>query len=986
VRKQVGRLRTPASTLLGAALFLLFAAFSNTPSARADFGFQPGAAGFDVSITQPGGGPAGLAGSHPYEMKVDLGLNTAGSFADGDLRDLSVELPPGLLLNPTATAPCVAGLCTASSEAPAVCAALDFNTPRADRFQTTLSGESCPDPTQVGTIAVTSSHEGGETRTFGLFNLAPPHGAPMAIGASPYGIPVVFTPRVREADAGLTFSLANLSQAVSFKRLELTLWGTPWDYDHDGQRGDCLNEADPSTPYGTPTVIGPSFTAGTCSIGPPSYLDAYAKSLITLPAGPCGVPLDFAAAARSWQAPGTSAEVAAQANGGGALSECKSSLTVPKVQLSTAEAGIGSGLVFTLEVSDGGGILNPKGVAVPAIKRAVVSLPEGLTINPAVASGLEACTSAQFAEETADPAPGEGCPNASKVGTVAVEGMLGLAAPIAGSLFLAQPYENPLGSQVALYIVVRSPARGLLVKSVGALVPDPHSGRLVATFDQLPRLLYTRFTLSLREGLRSVFVSPPACGPYATDVQMHSWAGTNPHPLTQGSSTFNIDGGPGGGPCPGPGLPPFAPALKAGSINPNAGSYTPFYLQMTRTDAEQEITSYSATFPPGLLGRIAAIPYCPAEALEAAKSKSAAAEIAQPSCPAGSEIGRTVSGYGVGGILAYAPGRLYLAGPYHGAPLSVVAIDAALIGPFDLGVVAVRSAIRIDPATAQASIDAAGSDPIPHILAGIPIHLRDVRVFVDRPNFTLNPTDCSALSVSSRLSGAGTDLFDSADDTAASATTPYGLLDCTSLGFSPKFALGLRGGTKRGAHPSLRAVYVPRAGDVNLARAAVTLPPSLFLAQEHIRGVCTQAQLDADACPPDSAYGHVQASTPLLDRPLKGSVRLLSAGHLLPDLLFALRGPGGLRIDLQGRVSSGPGGGLRVRFDSLPDAPVSRFALSMDGGGRGLLSVAATDLCASPQRATVRFSAHDAAIAASRPRLVLRCGGHRRRHPQGRGR
>jgi hypothetical protein len=197
-----------------------------------------------------------------------------------------------------------------------------------------------------------------------------------------------------------------------------------------------------------------------------------------------------------------------------------------------------------------------------------------------------------------------------------------------------------------------------------------------------------------------------------------------------------------------------------------------------------------------------------------------------------SEIGHTVSGYGLGSALAYANGGLYLAGPYHGSPLSIVAIDSATVGPFDLGVIVVRSAIRIDPRSAQVSIDSAGSDPIPHIRDGIPLHLRDIRVYISKPSFTVNPTSCEPFTLVSALTGSAAPFADPRSATA-SATVPFQASTCSSLSFKPKLALKLKGGTKRGDYPSLRASVTPHPGDAGIGSAAVTLPPSEFLAQSH---------------------------------------------------------------------------------------------------------------------------------------------------------
>ena len=272
----------------------------------------------------------------------------------------------------------------------------------------------------------------------------------------------------------------------------------------------------------------------------------------------------------------------------------------------------------------------------------------------------------------------------------------------------------------------------------------------------------------------------------------------------------------GGGPCPS-GLSPFAPLAKGGTLNSQAGAYSPFYLHLTREDVEQEITSYSATFPIGLLGKIAGIPYCPDAAIEAASHRSGVEERDHPSCPVSSQIGRTSAGYGLGPVLTYAPGKLYLAGPYRGSDFSIVAIDSALVGPFDLGVVIVRSAIRIDPVTTQASIDATGTDPIPHIIKGIPIHLKDIRAYIDRPNLTINPTSCEPSAVSSALNGSGALFGVGSDDTLATATAPFQAFNCGALGFKPDLTLHLKGGTRRS---STR----PCGSWSNLARETPTSP------------------------------------------------------------------------------------------------------------------------------------------------------------------
>jgi hypothetical protein len=893
------------------------------PASAGAFDFLPGAEGFAASVYVGDDTPATEAGSHPVgvSFNLDFALQGGGPFTQGDLRRLAIEMPPGLIERPTAVPQC-------SREA--------FNTPRQSPWEESLSGESCPDNAQVGFVTVRSARDGGSTRSFGLFNLTPPPGAPSELGFSAYENPATIVPSIRQAEGeyGITLEMRNVSQLLDITGLTVTIWGVPWSVIHNAQRGNCLNEAEPS------------FGWAKCSVGPPK--ESAPRAYLTLPTQ-CEAELTFAAEAEAWGLPGTVSRSSVATE---PLKGCSGLDFEPRAvaQLSDQRASSPSGYAFDIEV-DTHGILNPGTLAPTPVRKAVVSLPEGVTINPSVGSGLGVCTLVQYGAETAVSPPGAGCPQESKIGDFRVTSPI-IAAEIDGSIFLAAPHDNPFGGLLAVYLVAKAIDRGILVKVAGRLDADPVTGRLTATFDKLPQLPYSDLRIHFREGQRSPLATPAACGPISTEASFTPWR--DPDLVRRESLPASITAGVGGGPCPS-GLAPFAPQAKGGTLNPRAGAYTPFYLRLTRNVTEQEIVSYSAQFPPGLLGKIADVPYCPEAAIEAARRNSGLAERDHPSCPAASLIGHTTSGYGVGSVLAYAPGNLYLAGPYRGSAFSVVAIDSALVGPFDLGVVIVRSAVRIDPQTTQASIDATGTDPIPHIVDGIPIHLRDVRAYIDRPNFTLNPTSCKPFSVASALNGAGQRYGDRSDDTLAVATAPFQAFDCSSLGFKPRIGLRLRGGTKRGDHPSLRVVVRPRPGDANIASSQVTLPPSIFLDQGHIDTICSKAQFAADRCPPGSVYGHVRAFTPLLEEPMEGPAYLRSSEHKLPDLVFALRGHG-IAVNVAGRIDSFKGG-IRGSFPTIPDAPVSKFVLTLKARSRGVL-VNAENLCKQRQLASARFVGH----------------------------
>jgi hypothetical protein len=927
-------------------------------SASAAFGLIAGSEGFSVTAREEDGSVDHRAGSHPYRLTTTINLNLGPEspgepgvpFSDGDLRELRLDLPPGLIENPSVVPQCNLAL---------------FHTPRVSPFESSASGESCPENTQIGVATVTSSHAGGP-RTFGIFNLEPPPGAPSEFGFSPYGSPIVFIPEVRQANGMYQLSerAQNISQQVDISGLRITLWGTPWDIAHNFERGNCLNEVEPALPWdngcGNETVrISPRL----------AYL--------TLPSN-CSDPLVYGIAATSWQQPGTVARrLFTHFNEGEPirLEGCGGIPFAPAARAIVANprASSPSGFDFNLDVSSEG-LLKPEGLNPAAVRRVVVALPQGMTINPSVGAGLLGCTPAQYAVETVSSAPGGGCPNGSKIGEFTVRSAL-FEKELEGSVFLAAPFDNPFQTLIGLYLVAKSTDRGILVKVPGKLDADPAGGSLVATFDELPQLPYTNLKIQFREGQRSPLATPAACGAFTAPIALTPWNDAAA-PINTSSAT-PITSGLGGGPCP-QGTPGFQPQAQAGSINSQAGAFTPIYIHITRSDTEQEFTSYSTVLPPGLTGAIAGVPYCSDAAIEAARRRSGFEEIERPSCPADTEIGHTISGYGVGPALEYQPGGLYLAGPFHGSTFSVVAIDSATVGPFDLGTVVVRSAIDVDPQTAQVSLDSSGSDPIPHIIDGIPIHLRDIRVYISRPHTTVNPTSCQPFKVESRLTGSGASFASSADDTTAIATSPYQAFGCGSLPFRPRLKLRLRGGTHRGDFPALRAELRPRSGDANIESAKVTLPPSEFLEQRHIKDVCTVPQFAKEACPSGSVYGSAQAFSPLLAQPLQGPVYLRSAPQRkLPDLVTDLHGGGlGLRIEVVGHIDS-VHGGLRATFEGAPDAPVSRFVMNLKGGKQGLL-VNSENLCSGTRSANALFIGHNNLGIRLHPELEVTCSGKRK--------
>lgn len=938
--------------ILAAAALVVALTGGNARAADAGFGLK----GLDVTFTDADSAPAMQAGSHPFAFNTDLAVNVENSAEFGEIpigqaRNLRIELPPGLVASPTATPRCEA---------------VDFATLIHDAGGLELP--SCSDSSVVGLSTVIGAQPTGIHITLRapVYNLVPPPGAVAKFGFLVLGTQVTFTAGLKEVPPYNAFvSVRNIPQMTRFYSSKTVIWGNPSDPSHDKQRGKCgAFFEDPGA--------GKAELGGECPTSNPNV------PFLTMPSS-CGGPLVTSFEAESWLGDSFAQSVATHGPFGEPLGVigCEREGFSPKIssQPTNHSAESASGLQFNVDVEDEG-LTSPKGIADSTIKKAKVTLPEGMTINPSQAEGLGVCSEADFARETATSEFGAGCPGTSKIGTVEVESPLLEGEIFTGALFVAKPYANPFNSLIALYMTIKDPALGIGVKLAGRVTPDPTSGQIVAIFGEpgheIPQLPFSHFRFHFREGGRSPLITPARCGTYDTVTEFTPWA--NPLSSFTTSSSFEVNSGVGGGPCPPVGAQPFAPGFSAGTLSNSAGSFSPFYARITRRDGDQDLTKVSATLPLGLVAKLAGVDRCPDAQIALAKAKSGLAELASPSCPANSRIGHAVGGAGVGSQLTYVSGSVYLAGRYNGAPLSVVEIVPAVAGPFDVGTVVVRQALQVDPRTAEVHIDGDRSDPIPHSLAGIPLRVRDIRVNVDRPNFTLNPTSCDPSQIAAALWGGGSNPFSVLDDSPVSRDDRFQAAGCQGLDFKPRLSLTLKGGTSRGDNPALRAVVRARAGDANISDAVVRLPRSAFLDQSHIRTICTRVQFAADNCPKGAIYGHVRAFTPLLSEPLEGPVYLRSSNHNLPDLVFDLHGL--VDFEAVGRVDSRHGG-IRATFTKVPDAPISKVVLRMQGAKKGLI-VNSTDLCKAKHRVAALFTAHNGKVAAIKPVLRPRgCTEHR---------
>ena len=920
---------------------------------------------YEFSNEEPGGAAASQAGSHPFQQTTTVVLNQAAAVVShgfggakyaaypvAPAKDLHFRWPPGLIGNPTVLPRCS----------------------KSQFVSDTIPGPSgellneCPAQTAVGVANVTVEEPiilGLQTFSVPIFNLEPSPGEPASFGfyVSAAQTPVLIDPSIRagsggegEADYGITVNVDNIVENAVVLSTQATIWGTPGDPRHDATRGwACLAESEGQ------------HLNNPCE---PSS-EAHPTSFLTLPTSCSGASLQATGTIDSWVEPTNALPFSDPSQP--TLDGCNELRFSPTIQAepTTDRASAPTGLDFNLYFHDEG-LTSAEGLAQSQLKNVSVVLPEGLTINPSAGVGLGGCSEADFARESVSSLPGEGCPNDSKLGTVEIETPL-LSQKIKGSIFIAQPYENPSHSLVGLYVVAKNAEAGILIRLAGKVTPNPTTGRLTTTFENNPQLAFDHFNFHFREGQQAPLISPPACGTYSTEAQLTPWS--EPDSSVTQTSSFMITKGYDGGACPsggGVGGIPFHPQIQSGTQNNNAGTFSPFYLHLSRTDGEQEISGFSTNLPSGLTGDLSGIPFCPEANIALARTKTGGEEEANPSCPAQSQVGHTLVGTGVGAVLAYVPGKIYLAGPFHGAPFSLVAVTSAVVGPFDLGTVVLRFGLNIDPYTARVSVSPTTSEPIPTIIQGIVTHVRDIRVYIDRPSFTLNPTSCNPLAIGSTLN--------SNLGASATITSPFQAASCANLKFAPKFAVSTSGKTSRakGASLAVKLTYpnAPQGTQANIHSVKVDLPKQLPSRLTTLQKACTAAQFNTNPanCPAASFIGHAKAITPLIPVPLEGPAIFVShGGEAFPSLIMVLQGYG-VTIDLVGSTFISKTGITSSTFKTVPDQPVGSFELTLPEGKYSALA-ANGNLCTSKLAMPTEFLAQNGAAikGLSTPISVTGC-------------
>jgi hypothetical protein len=846
------------------------------------------------------------AGSHPYEATFTFDLADAidaklaeGYPAGGAVRDVEVQLPPGLIGNPKALPEC----------------------PRGD-----LVNETCPQASEVGVstayLALSSVQEIGDK----VFNMVPPPGVPAELGFVFEGILVFLDSDVRSgSDYGITTHANEIPQREIISDV-LTLWNDPGEASHNlwrgGRVGGCsAGEIDGQEDNEEPYCKAPNLPA--------------LKPFFTLPTS-CEGALPFVINADTWQNTSVTshAEFEWHDSNGSPVDPtgCEDLAFGPTIttEPDSSEADMPAGL--NVEVKPPlGGLEEPAGLGTADIKGSRVTLPEGFVVNPGQAAGLQACSESQSAVGS-EAAPS--CPAASKVGTIEaqtplLEGEGTLEKQMKGSIYVLQ--SNP--PQIKLLAALS--ADGVNVKLVLDAELNTATGQITTTvssgipqFPDIPQFPVSDFKLSFDGGAKAALATPTTCGTYTTSTDFTPWSSPLAPDFLTGSS-FQITSGAEGAACPS--SLPFAPSLSAGSTSDQAGAYTGFSLLLQNPDDNQRVSSFQVKMPPGLTGIISKITPCPEP------------QASLGTCPASSQIGHTIATSGPGNdpLVIPQPGEpeapIYLTGPYNGhasctagtpecAPFGLTVVVPVIAGPFNLGDEIIRSRIEIDPRTAQIT---ATTNPLPQIIKGVPTDVRAIDAVIDRPEFMLNPTSCSP----QQLTGTAT----STTGTSTALASRFQVGSCRTLEFHPKIQVTVGGHASKadGAGVKFKISYPAGAqgSESWLNEMKIDLPKQLPARLETLQKACLAAVFEANpaGCPAASEIGTATVHTPLLPVPLAGPVYFVSyGGAKFPEAVIVLQGDN-VTVDLHGETFISKGI-TSATFRNIPGVPFENTEVNIPTG------------------------------------------------------
>ena len=861
-----------------------------------------------------------LVGGHP-DIKTSFKLAEPG--VKEAARNVVFETPEGLFGNPRAIDQCTS---------------LDF----------TLT--QCPPSSQAGLITLRANHEGDPEDLLGtapIYSLDPGDAQPARFGfiVPTLDIPITIPVTVRTStDYGLRFTVANITQLTPLAEARMVFWGFPAEEGHDPQR---FAKGAPGIPAGCPGE------EGTACITVPTSAAITVHPLTDNPTACSGLPLPVRLEVQTYQDPQHSSHAEAAYP---AITDCENETFQPVLFAAptTTETDSASGLDI--------GLSNPQALnraTTPSeLRSAVVTLPEGLTINPDAADGQSACTDAEANFNSEAPAE---CPDNAKIGTVSIHSVA-LEGSLIGSIYIGEP--RP-GNQYRLFLV--ADGFGMHVKLVGSFRPDPITGRVTAFFEELPQVPFDEFKVHLFSSDRGLMATPTTCTLYRAEAEYFPW--NNVLPEASASQAFSFNSGPGGATCPGE-IRPFHPRLAAGTSKSIAGAHTGFGLQLDRDDGDQFLGDLNFTLPPGLSATLKGVTYCPDAAIKAAVVNSGRVESSSPSCPSSSEIGTSNVAAGPGSHPFHAVGRMYLAGPFKGAPLSVVAVTPALAGPYDYGTVVVRVAVHVDPQDAHV---VAISDSVPSIIGGIPLRLRSIRVSIDKPDFMIAPTNCSRFTVDSQ--GIGD------QGTVTDFSSYFHVNNCATLPFKPAMKVREVGrkSTGRATNPQMQFDLRTRPGDANIKSMTVTLPTAFAIDQRHLGNICSEKELTEKQCAGRTPIGQASTETPLLGQPLSGPVYAVSGSGGLPKLAFLLNGQVNLLPRAETKtIAKGGAGELQTTVPVVPDAPIGHFHLTVFGGKTGYL-INTRNLCGHSPVVKVEYTGQNGKKRTQNVGVKTPCKGGKKR-------
>jgi uncharacterized repeat protein (TIGR01451 family) len=875
------------------------------------FGFTLG----EVQFTNADGSQAVQAGSNPAEYTTTLMWRSFASKYNGGFlsreeissmasvehfKDVTAHLPPGLIGNPTATP----SLCTPNQ--------------LAETAPETGSVPNCPFNSQIGVVHVYLSRTGGNGTKLaitGLYNMVAPRGVATELGFEFYGTVVLLQAHVRPTDYGIDVVSKDTTTSAPVTRVDVTVWGVPSDPSHDSLRDVCLN-----TVY-----IGSN--GKSCPTTEP------AKAFLRLPTGCSGGPLPFSADSNSYEHPEQYAHIAFN---GPTLDGCDAVPFNPSLYVDPTGTAANSptGVNVKMSVPQSSA---PEGLGAADLKKVIVTLPEGMAINPSAADGLQACDDAHLHLGQTTPAA---CPEASKIGNLLLHTQL-IANPIEGTIYLRpQNSQDPTsGEMFRIVMEIRDDEHGLDLKVPGQIVANPVTGRLTTTFDNLPEFPFEDITLKFKAGARAPLTTPFSCQTQTTEILLYPYSA--PQRAVYRTSSFQLTSGPEETPCTS--HHGFNPVLSAGVSSVQAGAFTPFITTFSRKDADQSMQRVSVKLPQGLLGSLIGLPLCPEAQANAG------------TCDPTSLIGTFTAGAGSGPNPFYVTdGKVYMTGPYKGAPFGLSIAVPAKAGPFDLGTVVVRAKVEVDIHTAQLTVT---TDQLPQVVGGVPVNLRLVNVTIDRPDFTYNPTDCNPATVTGTMTGG--------EGAVAILTNHFQVTNCGALKFQPHLTVSTSGKTSRANGASLDAKLTyprtPQGTESNIARVKVDLPKQLPSRLTTLQKACTAATFETNpaACPAPSRIGTATATTPVLPVPLSGPVYFVShGGEAFPDLVIVLQGYG-VTVDLVGTTFINEKTNITsTTFKTIPDVPVGMFELKLPQGKYSALA-ANGNLCKSVLKMPTAFIAQD---------------------------